>query len=194
MTASAKVPPEHAPPRRLKPWQYAAPVALLLAAIALGYAFIGNDAPQPPPSPAAPGSTATSAAAGIAPAPPPAEQMATAGRAAPVQRPVDKEPKQGTPPARGTEIQATKAAKAPADETSGTGTVTIAAQPWGHVLVDGKKTAAVAPVQGMQLPAGRHEIALENPNVAEKRSVVVVIRSNKMTKISCTATGCKAVN
>ena len=165
---------------------------LLLGVLALAFAFT-----RTPSEPIAPEVAAPAAATPSATSPKPANKAGALASPAPVKAAPDKAARQDTnivvsDPAQ--EIQTLKSSKAQSDDAAGTGTVIIAAQPWGYVLVDGSKTGAVAPVQGMSLPGGRHEIALENPNVAEKRSVVVVVHDKKTIKISCTPTGCKVVN
>ena len=178
---------------KLKPVHYAATIVLLLGALVLAFAFTRT--PSPPS--ATPVAAPAPAAMPSATPPKPAVQTAALASPAPVSAQAGKAARQDknitiSDPAH--EIQISGSPKAQTDDTTGTGTVIIAAQPWGYVLVDGRKTGAVAPVQGMKLPGGRHEIALENPNIAEKRSVVVVVRDTKTIKISCTPTGCKVVN
>lgn len=178
---------------KLKPVHYAATIVLLLGVLVLAFAFMRTPSPPSATPVAAPAAAAMPSAAPLKPT----GQAAALASPAPASAQAGKAARQGknitiSDPAH--EIQTSSSSKAQTDDAAETGTLIIAAQPWGYVLVDGRKTGAVAPVQGMTLPGGRHEIALENPNIAEKRSVVVVVREKKTIKISCTPTGCKVVN
>jgi len=181
------IPPE---PKPRTPLYYAAAIVLLVCGFALYFAFT-----REPSLIIAPQTSPQSPQAGD---PVPMDKTTTAdvipaGKTAIT----DLERKQRDVPAIEEptyKIQETKKPKAQDDDKAGTGTITIATQPWGYVLIDGENTGAVAPLLSMNLPSGRHEISLENPSILVKRNVIVTIRNKQTTKISCTPTGCKAVN
>lgn len=42
-------------------------------------------------------------------------------------------------------------------------TITIEAQPWAIVYIDGKRLNRITPIRALELPEGRHRLRLENP-------------------------------
>lgn len=63
------------------------------------------------------------------------------------------------------------------------GVLSIYADPWGYIVIDGKKTQQVAPVDALELSCGKHTITLQNPDFKE-RTVDVAIRVNKRARVS----------
>jgi hypothetical protein len=74
------------------------------------------------------------------------------------------------------------------------GRITIVAIPWGDVILDGKATGKVAPLNGLKVPCGEHVVSLRNPNVNAERSVSLTVRAGQSIKISFTSSGNKVVN
>lgn len=54
------------------------------------------------------------------------------------------------------------------------GTLNISVRPWAHVRVNGVRKGET-PIVGLSLPAGEHELILENPELAVTRVVRVQI-------------------
>jgi serine/threonine-protein kinase len=63
----------------------------------------------------------------------------------------------------------------------GPGTLTFAATPWCNVTIDGTP-AGQTPIVNKQLPAGRHRIVCENPEIGASRTVQVEIVSGQSTR------------
>ena len=63
----------------------------------------------------------------------------------------------------------------------GPGTLTFAATPWCNVTIDGTP-AGQTPIVNKQLPAGRHRIVCENPEIGASRTVQVEIVSGQATR------------
>jgi|GEM_PF-1791982 len=74
------------------------------------------------------------------------------------------------------------------------GRITIVAIPWGDVILDGKATGKVAPLNGLKVPCGQHVVSLRNPNVPTERSVSLTVHAGQSIKISFTSSGNKVVN
>ena len=49
-----------------------------------------------------------------------------------------------------------------------TGFLNVGAQPWAHIVIDGKKWPHPTPQAGIELPAGLHSIELSNPETGQK--------------------------
>ena len=62
----------------------------------------------------------------------------------------------------------------------------IYSDPWAKIYINGKETEYMTPVNNIQIPIGRHQIKLVNPDSTEYRvrEMEVVIRENKTTKLS----------
>jgi len=63
----------------------------------------------------------------------------------------------------------------------GPGTLTFAATPWCNVTIDGAP-AGQTPIVNKSLPAGRHRIVCENPEIHVTRTVTVEIVSGQSTR------------
>jgi len=63
----------------------------------------------------------------------------------------------------------------------GPGTLTFAATPWCNVTIDGAP-AGQTPIVNKQLPAGRHRIVCENPEIQASRTIQVEIVSGQATR------------
>jgi hypothetical protein len=53
------------------------------------------------------------------------------------------------------------------------GTLSINAQPWAEVLVDGQRVGET-PIGNLSLPIGRHELLFRHPQLGERRQTVTV--------------------
>ncbi len=64
------------------------------------------------------------------------------------------------------------------DSVTVTSTIDVFVKPWANVYFRGKKIAE-APAKGIRLPHGTHRLRLENPVTGQKKTVTVVVPSNK---------------
>ncbi len=76
-----------------------------------------------------------------------------------------------------------EARKLLAEVKASKGVLSIYADPWGYIVIDGKKTQQVAPVDALELSCGKHTITLQNPDFKE-RTVDVDIRAKKRARAS----------
>jgi eukaryotic-like serine/threonine-protein kinase len=112
--------------------------------------------PEPPPGRVAPPAPLPASDAPLDP--PTAETTATAPTAPPSGRPAPGPVDKGVPrPAKA----AAAAPERPA--VTGFGQLSITAEPWASVTIDGTLVARETPLRALSLPAGRHVIVLENP-------------------------------
>jgi non-specific serine/threonine protein kinase len=68
------------------------------------------------------------------------------------------------PAATGAPGTANGTAPAAEAEAPASGSVAIAVQPWATIYVDGVEKGITPPLKKLTLPAGVHEVRLENPN------------------------------
>jgi len=54
--------------------------------------------------------------------------------------------------------------------------------PWSEVYL-GRKKLGITPLLGIRLPAGRHRLTLVNPASGKRRTITVIIRPSKTTKM-----------
>ena len=64
------------------------------------------------------------------------------------------------------------------------GRLSVNAQPWAQVLVDGMP-AGETPIANLAVTLGQHEIVFRHPQLGERREIVVV-RADGVTRISTT--------
>jgi hypothetical protein len=64
----------------------------------------------------------------------------------------------------------------------GSGTLSVFVHPWAIVYVDGTKLRQT-PLEGYQIPAGRHTIDLVNDGVNKRERVVVVVKAGETQEI-----------
>jgi hypothetical protein len=81
-----------------------------------------------------------------------------------------------TPPVR-TAVAPPPSSASTGDE-SGTGTLTVTANPWGNVTVDGKSYGST-PLPGISLPSGPHTVVVSNPELGSTRSATVKIKAGQ---------------
>ena len=67
-------------------------------------------------------------------------------------------------------------------DSSGTGTLQVAVNPWGTVSVDGR-SYGTTPLGAISLPAGTHTVVVTNPELGASRSASVKIVSGKSSAI-----------
>ncbi len=67
---------------------------------------------------------------------------------------------------------------------AGTGFLSIRAQPWGHIIIDGKRWPYQTPQAGIELPVGKHSIVLHNPQTGVTKRAAVVIKKGQYQKLS----------
>jgi serine/threonine-protein kinase len=54
-----------------------------------------------------------------------------------------------------------------------TGTLSVNAQPWAEVWVDGQRIGET-PIGNLSLPIGHHELVVRHPQLGERRQTVAV--------------------
>jgi len=54
-----------------------------------------------------------------------------------------------------------------------TGTLSVNAQPWGEVFIDGRRIGET-PIGNLSLPIGSHEVIVRHPQLGERRRTVAV--------------------
>lgn len=64
----------------------------------------------------------------------------------------------------------------------GFGTLVLESEPWANVSVDGEPLGQHTPLIGLRLPAGRHQVSLENPVYGISRTIAVDIRPQAETR------------
>ncbi len=67
-------------------------------------------------------------------------------------------------------------------DESGTGTLTVTANPWGNVTVDGRSYGST-PMAGISLAAGPHTVVVTNPELGASRSASVKIKSGQSQSV-----------
>lgn len=72
----------------------------------------------------------------------------------------------------------TPISKAPSAAPEQRGTLNISVRPWAHVYVNGERKGET-PILGLSLPAGEHELRLENAELAVTRVVHVTITAGE---------------
>lgn len=93
----------------------------------------------------------------------------------------------GTAPAPAAPAPAAAAAAAPARPVrrrarQRTGTVDINLLPWAQVLLDGRSYGQTP--RSIRLPAGRHELVLENPRTGQRATLPIEIEAGQTLRIS----------
>jgi eukaryotic-like serine/threonine-protein kinase len=105
-----------------------------------------------------------------------------------IMPPIEETP---TPPAPAPAAEPTREEKEPEprekrtrakESAPKTGTLTIDTRPWTEVYLGGKKLG-LTPMEGVKLPAGKHELELRNPKVGLVRRIQVTIRAGKVTRV-----------
>lgn len=157
-------------------------VASLLALLLAGGWVVGSrssEADLIPPGAPPPGPVGASVAA-VPSSPPPAPVSDRALEQAAVSA---LEPSAPPPKRRGTTARKRAKARAPARATppvSGTGELSIDSEPWSYVSIGGRAMGPT-PIAHLALPAGRHLVALENPDRGLVSSVWVIIKPGERT-------------
>ena len=64
------------------------------------------------------------------------------------------------------------------------GTVSINAQPWAQVFIDGK-AAGDTPIANLSVPPGEHEVVFRHPQLGERRQKTIV-QAGAATRVSAT--------
>jgi hypothetical protein len=64
------------------------------------------------------------------------------------------------------------------------GTISINAQPWAQVFIDGK-AAGDTPIANLSVPLGEHEVVFRHPQLGERRQKAVV-QAGALTRVSAT--------
>ncbi|MBP9905609.1 MAG: serine/threonine protein kinase [Rhodoferax sp.] len=165
-------------------WLGLAAVALLLVGVGLFMSGAFNaSGPGEPPAPLAGPVASVPAPAPVASAPEvvsaPAVAVAASESVSP--SPVPPEPTvvpvvapvEAAPVASPVALPVASAAKPPADPTTGLVRVELVGG-WGTVFVDGQAKGTVPPVLSIRLPAGSHDIEIQNPAVETVKRTVKV--------------------
>ena len=172
-------------------WRRPAPVALaglavlaLVAVVGDQVGIFGGDLEQP-----SPGASATPIAARSAtPAPPvSATPEPTAGASHLADRPTPAPLKTRTGPHRTPRATATPVAATPTATPAtvlaakAPGWLALNSFPWGHVTIDGKAKGST-PIKRLELPPGRYEVKIRNPDSGKSATLTVVIEPGKETR------------
>ena len=59
----------------------------------------------------------------------------------------------------------------------------VAARPWAYVVVGGKRVGTT-PLKCLELPAGPHELTLENPALGSEKKVRVEVTPGATVRVS----------
>jgi serine/threonine protein kinase len=156
-------------------WAMLAMFAIGAALIAV-YAFGGEEPvsrtavadrePEPPPEPAVQRpEPAPPPEPEVAPEPEPIVEEPAAVEPAVVEPAVEPAIEPSEAPERERRPRRPREEAAPQPSAGGTGTLAIFSRPWAHVWIDGVRQTRTAPMPPFELPAGRHRVRLENPEL-----------------------------
>ena len=105
----------------------------------------------------------------------------TSGEPTASAEPVASAPASGAPTSK-THVPPVRTSTPPATastaEESGPGTLTVTANPWGNVSVDGRSYGST-PLPGISLSPGTHTVVVSNPELGSTRSATVKIKSGQ---------------